>query len=359
MVRQVAEKLASLFRDEKIQVICILGGPYVGKTWLVNHIYRTEKNDSIRIFDNVNTYDELEEIIAKKRNGLEKYVIVGRLDEERCKAIVGSDIVVEYLMLYPMNFREFRLAVPVSYNICESKLLKLYMLVGGLPDVVKTFVQTGDINSVRQKQCQLFEEINSKLTAKAQNVINEVIRQELSEGTGFCIRQIDKNAREREYAKIIEELVSDGLIEKVERYAPGYDIDARKYRLKFFDIGIYSMINDLQLDKICGRGEDWNKDLLYDFYSKVLRTYIDRKVETIKYWKKNRAKAKIHITIERLQGEKRVIAISLIDKKKSISRSAMSFEQEYPASRSINVCMPTLDKVTDGYELYSKICHNT
>lgn len=358
MVRQVAEKLASLFRDEKIKVICVLGGPYVGKTWLVNHIYRTEKNISIRIFDNVNTYDEFEEIILEKRNGYEKYVIVGRLDEKRCKALIGSSLMVEYLMLYPMNFCEFRLAVPISYNIYISEMLKLYMMVGGLPEVVRTFVQTGDLDIVRQKQRKLFEEINCKLTVKAQNVIKEVIRQELSESTGFCVRQIDRNARERDYARIIEELISTGLIERIERYASVDDMDTRKYRLKFFDIGIYSMLNDLRLENICGRGEAWNKEMLYDFYGKELRTYIDRKVEVIKYWKKNRAKAKINIIIER-DREERVVAVSLRDKKNSISKSTMSFIQEHPKSKSINIHMPTLDKVTDGRELYKRICHNT
>ena len=52
MVRQVADKLASLFRDENIKVICVLGGPYVGKTWLVNHILETEKCNGIKVFDN-------------------------------------------------------------------------------------------------------------------------------------------------------------------------------------------------------------------------------------------------------------------------------------------------------------------
>ena len=47
MVRQVAKKLASLFCDEKIDVICVLGGPYVGKSWLVNSCI--SKDDKIMV----------------------------------------------------------------------------------------------------------------------------------------------------------------------------------------------------------------------------------------------------------------------------------------------------------------------
>ena len=361
MVRQVAERLASLFRDEKIQVICVLGGPFIGKTWLVNHILESEKNYSVEVFDNVNTYDEFEYIIKHKCNSLKRYVIVGRLLQEKCTELVGEDLQMEYVNIYPMNFREFSLAVPKAYNISNGELLKRYMLVGGLPEVVKNFVQTADIESVRKKQRQLFENIKAVLKVKGQKVIDSVIEQEVSGGSGFCIRKIDKNARERDYGSVIEELISMGLIEKVERLLSFDDRDVRGYRLSFYDMGIYSMIMELKDINLCNRYGEWDKRLLENFYYKEMRTYIDKQIDAIKYWKKYRGKAQIPIVIEKLgdKEDKRYVTISLLDKKVGISKSAQAFMREYPMTIPVSVLMPTIDNVLEGYGLYNKTSHIT
>ena len=359
MVRQVAERLASLFCDENIKVICVLGGPFVGKTWLVNYVLESENKDCIKVFDNVNTYDEFEEIIEQKEED-EKYVIVGRLGLEGCKARVDKDVTAEYVMVYPMNYKEFVLAMPVSLNIYEIEMLKIYMMVGGLPEVVKMFVQTGDIDIVRDRQCQLLEEICNSLTVKARKVVDEVIKQELLDNPGFCVRQIDSNARDREYAQVIEELVNMGLIERYKRLLADGDGDRRKYKLKIYDIGIYSMALDLRICDLCSSVDDWNRNLLYDFYYKELRTYIDRSNCAIKYWRKCRAKAKIAIVMEKSENENiRYMPVTFYDRRNSISRSAQSFIKDYSGTISISVPMPTKDKVTDGCELYKKMCNNT
>ena len=361
MVRQVAERLAGLFRDEKIDVICVLGGPYVGKTWLVNHILDSEKINSVEVFDNVNSYDEFENIMKHKFNSQKRYVIVGRLLQERCKELIENNLQVGYVNLYPMNYYEFSLAVPKVYNISNGDLLKMHMLVGGLPEVVKTFVQTGDIECVRQKQRQLFEYIKAILMAKGQKVINSVIEQELSDGSGFCIRKIDKNARDRDYGIVIEELISMGVIEKIDRLVSEDDRDVRKYRLSFYDLGIYSMIKDFDITNLCDRYGDRNKALIENFYYKELRTYIDKETEVIKYWKKYRAKAKIAIVIEKLDNreDKKYVTISLEDKVTGISRSAQAFMKEYSMTVPISVQMPTIDNVLEGQGVYYKISHIT
>lgn len=361
MVRQVAEKLAGLFRDENIQVICVLGGPFVGKTWLVNHILDSEKITRVKVFDNVDSYDIFKDIINNKSNSCEKYIIMGRLLQERCEELIGRETEVGYVSLYPMNYYEFSLAVPKVYDISNGDLLKMYMLVGGLPEVVRIFVQTGDIECVRQKQRQIYEEIKAGLMVKGQKVINSVIEQELSNGTGFCIRSIDKNARDRDYGQIIEEIINVGVVEKVERLISEDDKDVRKYRLSFYDLGIYSMIMDMDIDNLCNRYGQWDKRLLVNFYHKELRTYIDKQTEVIRYWKKYRAKAQIPIVIEKLSDkeDKKYVIISLLDKKMGMSRSAQAFMREYSMTVPISVQVPTVDNVLEGYGLYNKISHIT
>ena len=359
MVRQVAERLASLICDENIQVICVLGGPFVGKTWLVNHVLDSMNNACIKVYDNVNSYDAFREIIANKKDNIEKYIIVGRLLQVGCEEIIGKETNTAYVSMYPMNYSEFNLAVPKAYNISAIDLLKMYMLVGGLPEVVKMFTQTGHIERVRERQRQIYEKIREELSIKGQKIINSVIEQELSNGSGFCIRGIDKNARDRDYGHIIDELINMGVIEKVERLLSEDGLDVRKYKLSFYDLGIYSMImnvNANHLDKNYGQGD---KSLFENFYYKELRTYIDKQTEAIKYWKKYRAKAKLSIIIEGKDSENRYTLVSLEDKIRTIPRSVQSFIKEYPMAKYINVQMPIRDKVLDGHELYNKIRHIT
>lgn len=360
MVREVADRLASLFCDDKIEVICVLGAPYVGKTWLLNHIMGIKRSKEVRVFDDVNTYERFSEIIERKISDSRKYIVAGRLAEKKCKEIIDNKMTVEYVRVYPMNFSEFKVAIPKTYDIDQMGMLKIYMLVGGLPEAVRIFMESGNIDITRQKQGQLYAEIVSILTTKARKVIEAVVMQEISDSTGFSLRKIDSNAREREYAKIIEELLDIGLIEKIDRFAPKEDKEVRKYRLKLYDIGLYTMVCNLSVKDLFNWNDKSMQNILYDFYYRELRNYINIEIETIKYWKKDRAKAKIPMLIEkRVEEEKVWIAVTLQDKEECLSRSVQSFIKEYPKTTVINVQIPTIDKVIDGQKLYYKISHNT
>ena len=100
--------------------------------------------------------------------------------------------------------------------------------------------------------------------------------------------------------------------------------------------------------------------LLYDFYYKELRTYINSSECVIKYWKKYRAKAKLAMVIEKYENHHiRYIPILISDGNNSISKSVQSFSKEYSVTTPICIPVPNADKVIDGWELHEKICNNT
>ena len=85
---------------------------------------------------------------------------------------------IRYLGMYPLGFREFLWAEGVDESAVEAikgffmrresvpravheqmmKYLKLYMIVGGMPDVVNRLVETGDIREVDKRQREILSD---------------------------------------------------------------------------------------------------------------------------------------------------------------------------------------------------------
>lgn len=354
MIRQVAKRLASLFCDEKIDVICVLGGPYVGKSWLVNS-YISKKN-KLMVFDDINSYDDFLKLIKAQRISRVKYIIIGRLLEDGCRKLVDENINISYVIVYPINFAEFRGLIPKGNNIEPMEMLKMYMLVGGLPEVVKVFLDTGDVDKVRRKQIQLLNGLEEELGRKERAIIKSVIAQEQSKGTGFFLSKIDRNARKREYEESLKNLLDMGIIEKQWRFAPVENADVRKYRLYIYDIGLYLAAIGMDIQRFANCYEEWDKKVLYKFYLLDLRTYIDKSHEIIMYWNRHKGKANISIIIKRKCGEDELLfPIGIKEKVELLDKSVQVFVKEYCDVRPINIGIPSIEKVEDGLDLYSKI----
>lgn len=360
MVRKVAKKLAGLLVDDKTRIICVCGAPFVGKTWLTKYAISKENEDSIIIYDNIDTYERFVEIIEHRKEDTRKYVIVGRLFESKCRQIIKCDIAIEYVSVYPMSYDEFKLSIPKIYNLNDIEILNLYILVGGLPEIVKIFLETGDIEKVREGQTHLLEKLQKEIPHKAMGIVQAVAKDEVIDSTGFSIRHIDKNARNREYESVIAKLVELGILIRINRFAPREDKAVKKYKLYFYDIGIVSLINEFSIRDLTDRNESWKRKLLYNFYIRELRSYLDSEKEEIKYYCKDRAKAKLPIIIEmdETSGNKKLIPIVIKDGKDNIelySRSTQVFMKEHINVSPINVPAPTYNQLQESSSLYNRI----
>lgn len=354
MIRQVAKRLASLFCDEKIDVVCVLGGPYVGKSWLVNSYI--SKDDKMMVFDDINSYDEFLKLIKAQRISQVKYIIIGRLLEDRCRRLVNGNINISYVNVYPINFAEFSALIPKSYSIEPLEILKMYMLVGGLPEVVKVFLDTGDLEKVRCKQLQIMNKLEGEMDRKEKALIKSVVAQEQNKSTGFFLSKIDRNARKREYEESLENLLDMGIIEKQWRFDPMKNADVRKYRLYIYDIGLYLAAVGADIQGFANCYEEWDKQLLYKFYLLDLRTYIDKSHEIIMYWSRHKGKANISIIINKKCGEGGLLfPIRIKEKVELLDKSVQVFVKEYPNVNPFNICVTSMEKVEDGMDLYSKI----
>lgn len=174
---------------------------------------------------------------------------------------------VEFLTLHPMNFAEFMDAAGKSdllnlIDLHQSKqmkpfhetyinLLKQYLFVGGMPEVVKVFVQSKNYLQVQQLQQQIlnaYENDFSKHAPVAQlprirMVWQSIVGQLAKENSKFIYSVLRTGSRAKDFELAIEWLKDAGLIHKVTRVSkPGLPITAY---VDWSDFKIY--LNDVGL----------------------------------------------------------------------------------------------------------------
>ncbi len=180
-------------------------------------------------------FDEIQkcpEIVTKIKflvdDGSFRYVMSGSLLGVELKGIASAPVgYLSTLRMYPMDFEEFMIANGVSaltlemleekFNRCEpleefvhQKLLSLffvYLIVGGMPDAVKTYIETKDIRKVDRIQKDItlqyredfsqYEAEDRKLRLKA---VYDIIPAELNkQDKRFIFTDLDKELKFSRY----------------------------------------------------------------------------------------------------------------------------------------------------------------
>ena len=187
---------------------------------------------------------------------------------------------VNIIKIYPLSFDEFLKAtnenlykyyVSIEKNmriedIFHNRLLEAYnyyLIVGGMPECVNSWIEFKDISKVEEIQRELIELYEGDIT-KHTNKVNSgrillVLRSLVSQlGKGnekFMYGAVKKGGRAREFEEAIEWLVSAGLINKVcnvsktEHPLSTFDI-LNSFKLFFFDTGLLKYMAGLDNEAI-------------------------------------------------------------------------------------------------------------
>ncbi|MCQ2552984.1 MAG: AAA family ATPase, partial [Clostridia bacterium] len=129
------------------------------------------KDDTLIFFDNIHFYPQLIELVAKLgKEGKYNYVASSRAVLKLKNANLTDYFNV--LTINPLDFEEFLLAngaseegienvrqmfkskaaMPEVSHMYMMHMFRQYMLVGGLPEAVRVFAETGEIEKVREVQ---------------------------------------------------------------------------------------------------------------------------------------------------------------------------------------------------------------
>ena len=181
---------------------------------------------------------------------------------------------VDELNLYPLSFKEFLMALGKdvlinsmeehrwnelsSLNSTFTELLRQYYYVGGMPEVVKSYIEKQDIFEVRNIQKQILSQyrrdfskhIPTGILPKANMVWDSIPAQLAKENKKFIYSAIKKGGRAKEFENAIQWLIDAGLVykvirvSKVEKPLKFYeDLDA--FKLFILDLGLMGAFVDV------------------------------------------------------------------------------------------------------------------
>ena len=181
---------------------------------------------------------------------------------------------VEFLNLYPMNFREFLMAAGKedlsrileegdyalmnAYAGVYTEWLRKYYYVGGMPEAVQCYFDTDDTAEVREIQKQLllyYENDFSKhapkeLIPRIQMVWNSILTQLAKENRKFIYGIVREGARARDFEIAIQWLSDYGLILRSYRVKkPGMPLNAymeqSSFKMFMRDVGLLAAKGNL------------------------------------------------------------------------------------------------------------------
>ncbi len=313
MERKIIEDLVNWKNNKNKKPLIISGARQIGKTWIMKHF--GEKFYKNYVYFNFEKNEKLNEIFASVQdvkgilNALSIYsdtditketlIIFDEIGENlnaltslkyfyeflpeyhiiSAGSLLGVAInhqksstsfpvgKVEFLRMYPLSFLEFLSALGKSrqealigsldyknialFKADMEELLKEYLFVGGMPEVVDNFAKNHDFDEVRKIQNSLitgfvnyFSKYNTAFDRlKTKMVWESIPSQLMKDNPKYIFKYLKKGARAADYLAAISWLIHSGLVYSTHNItkpqppiASYRDNDA--FKLYFFDVGI-------------------------------------------------------------------------------------------------------------------------
>lgn len=216
---------------------------------------------------------------------------------------VGSE---EQIEMFPMDFEEFLWALNIDKNIINNlkfciderkefptflhekflDLIRKYICVGGMPEVVNKFIETNDLGEVRKIQNRLLKDYKSDFgtylndnneivtdeleRTKIMDVFDSIPKQLAKENKKFQYAVIDKKAKSRTHEHAIKWLKNYGLIDfcyNLSTIEEPFDFFSIKDQFKVYvsDIGLLIAMLDKDVPfKVLSNDLGIGKGMIYE-----------------------------------------------------------------------------------------------
>ena len=237
--------------------------------------------DTLLIFDEIQEVPQALTSLKYFRENAPEYSILAAGSLLGVALHAGSSFPVgkvDFMDLHPMNYLEFLAATGNDrlLDLLESRnwdlihafrdkymdLLRHYYIVGGMPEVVASFVSNG-LKNVEQIQTRLLAAYEQDFSKHAPNNIVPRIRQlwnsipaQLSkDNKKFIYRQVQEGARAREYDLAMQWLSDCGLIQQVKKVTKphiplsAYE-DPKAFKTFTLDVGLLAAQSGLSFNTI-------------------------------------------------------------------------------------------------------------
>ena len=272
---------------------------------------------------------------------------------------------VDFMDLYPLTFQEFLCALGEErfveilrgkdtdmVTMFKSKYidrLREYYFVGGMPEVVQTYVDTKDFNQVREIQKNLlnyYQQDFSKhaeisLVPRLNLVWNSIPMQLAKENKKYIYGQVRKGARAKDFELAIQWLLDCGLIHKVHRIEkPALPLKAYMnldiFKIYLLDVGLLMAMTDLNAQVII----DGNR-IFTEFKGALTEQYILQQLiagENVEpyYYSAENSKGEIDFI---LQGNTSVIPLEVKAEENLRAKSLKAYCEKYKPKYAVRTSM--------------------
>ena len=277
---------------------------------------------------------------------------------------------VDFLNLYPLNFYEFLEALGEKdlVNLIKNKdmdlitvfadkfktYLKQYLYIGGMPEIVDSYVKNKDFEEVRRKQQVLLESYEQDFSKHTPNNVvprirqlwNNIPTQLAKENKKFIYGLVKEGARAREYEVALSWLIDCGLVYQVNRVndckvpLSAYQ-DFSAFKLYVLDVGLLCAMANLDAKTILEGNEilvEFKGALTEQFVLTELKTNI---TQSAFYWSADRGTAEVDYIIQ-LDGNN--IPIEVKASENLQAKSLKTFVEKYKTKINIRTSMTNYRK---------------
>ena len=345
MKRKIYQKLLEWKNSSQRKPLVLMGARQVGKTYLVNLFGKNEYQSVVycllegneilqNCFDILDTniiIDKISTVTKKKIIKNETLIILDEI--QSCpKALTSLKIFceqnndyhiialgsllglathrdnysypvgkVDMMEMFPLDFEEFLMAnnendllnkiqnsyyenisLDTTYHNIALDYYKKYLFVGGMPEVVKIYIDENNLELVNIKQQEIIKQYLSDMNkynseaekGKTQLVYNNISRQLAKQNKKFKYSLIKSSARARDYEEAIEWIELAGIANKI------YKLEQIKLPLNAYtslsdfkvymnDVGLLTAIGNLSFEDIYNENK-----LLYDYLGGLTENYV-------------------------------------------------------------------------------------
>lgn len=408
MKRNIYKKLLGWKNSKDKKPLVLEGARQIGKTYIVNYFAKNEYKNSIyinfeldesweTIFDNLNPEDILRKIKSITKTDIiegETLIIFDEVQKSEkalnslkyfCEFKNDVDIIamgsllgivvnrkrfsfpvgkVNLIKMYQLSFEEFLIALGEEEKIALIKecfesfkpmnemihkqlldLYKLYLYIGGMPEVVKSYIELEDLNICRIKQNEILDTYlrdMSKYNTKTEQsktiaTYNSICVNIAKDNKKYMYSSITKTARAKDYESATEWIELAGLgkkIFKVDQIKIPLETYKDSSTFKFYmnDVGLLCAKAKIRYEEIIDENE-----MFSDFKGGLAENYVISElinnIDEIYYYKDDK-NIEIDSIIKQYDG---IIPIEVKSGKRTNSASLNNYIKKYNPKYSIRM----------------------
>jgi predicted AAA+ superfamily ATPase len=287
---------------------------------------------------------------------------------------------IEYLYLYPLTFREFLRAQGEDlllgliskathreplHEILHTKtlsLLKIFLQLGGLPEIHSQYLTTKDfvtcfrlLSTLLTSYQDDFSKYRNRLSTEALSATFKSTA--IQTGKKFIYSHAYRDANIRTVSLALELLLKAGVIHKIHHTsangAPlGAEIDINKFKVMPLDLGIFNQLNGLHLSELATVDPLHliNKGTLAEAYTglEILHNAASDSKWQLYYWHREAKSSNAELDYV-VEIDHRVVPIEVKASSKGAMRSMHLFLKEKKVDIGIRVSTENFSKYGDVY----------